>query len=60
MAHSSSYFVSDARDARTPHVAFSAFLDHRQTHVQIDDIIHFNKVLINEGDSFNVDTGKKN
>ena len=42
----------------TPHVAFSVYLDHRETGVQIDAIIKFNKVLTNEGNAYNIDTGR--
>ena len=39
------------------HIAFSAYLDHVETGVQIDQIIKFNKVILNEGNDYSTATG---
>lgn len=39
-------------------VAFTVYLDHAVSHLAVDQFIHFNKVLLNEGNAFNVSSGK--
>ena len=38
-------------------IAFSAILDHLQTHMGLDQIIKYNKVLLNEGRAYEPNTG---
>ena len=39
------------------HVAFSAYLDKIVSHLGIDHLIPFDKILLNEGNAFNSHTG---
>ena len=50
-------YFADTRVAAT-HVAFTAFLDRIVTNPTANNPIPFNRVLLNEGSSYNVVTGK--
>jgi hypothetical protein len=39
-------------------VVFTAILDHDVRHSGIDQTVVFNKVLLNDGNAYNVHTGK--
>ena len=46
-----------AHQAHSGRVAFTAYLDHVVDHLGIDHTIPFDKVLLNDGNGFNVHTG---
>ena len=51
--------VSGLRGAGKPnHIAFSAYLDHRMLSVGIDQIIKFDKMILNEGNGYSNITGQ--
>lgn len=39
-------------------VAFTVYLDYVVSHLAVDQVIPFNKILLNEGSAFNVSSGK--
>ena len=57
LSHSVAHLFLAVR-AVTPPIAFSVYLDHEQDHVQIDEIIKFNRVILNDGNAYNTTTGK--
>ena len=51
-------FVGIRATDRPKHVAFSSYLDHKMKMVQIDQIIKFDKMVLNDGNGYNNNTGK--